>query len=129
MSEKFRTLRVSQVNFPYVPATSFSLSQVTNVKNVLDRGPLYNTANVSDVMAEPPLCAGRITRCCRRMLPRSRQRRPAWSLNGFCCDKTLHWRPAKPTRPSCHNVVPSPLPLSPRRGDSSKEEPRAPSIT
>jgi feruloyl esterase len=49
---------VSQVNYPYVPATSFSLAQVTNVKNVLDRGPLYNTADVSGVMDEPPIVRG-----------------------------------------------------------------------
>ena len=49
---------VSQVNFPYVPATSFSLAQVTNVKHVLDRGPLFNIADITGVMAEPPVVRG-----------------------------------------------------------------------
>jgi hypothetical protein len=49
---------ISAVNYPYVPATSFSLAQVTNVKNVLDRGPLYSIADVSGVMAEPPVVRG-----------------------------------------------------------------------
>jgi hypothetical protein len=48
----------SQVNFPYVPATSFTLAGVTNVKNVLDRGPLYSITDASGVMAEPPVVRG-----------------------------------------------------------------------
>jgi hypothetical protein len=49
---------ISQVNYPFVPATSFSLAQVTNVKNVLDRGPLFSIADASGVMAEPPVVRG-----------------------------------------------------------------------
>jgi len=49
---------VSAIQYPYAPATSFSLSQVTNVKYALDRGPLFNVADVSGVMAEPPVVRG-----------------------------------------------------------------------
>jgi len=48
----------SQIQYPYVPATSFSLTQVTNVKHVLDRGPLFNVADASGVMSEPPIVRG-----------------------------------------------------------------------
>ena len=36
----------------------FALAQVTNVKNVLNRGPLFNIADVSGVMDEPPVVRG-----------------------------------------------------------------------
>jgi len=47
-----------QIHYPYVPATSFSLVQVTNVKHVLDRGPLFSIKDNSGVMAEPPVVRG-----------------------------------------------------------------------
>src|SRR6185436_4602699 len=48
----------SQIHYPYVPATNFSLAQVTNVKHVLDRGPLFNVKDNSGVMSEPPVVRG-----------------------------------------------------------------------
>jgi hypothetical protein len=48
----------SQIQYPYVPATSFSLTQVTNVKHVLDRGPQYSIKDASGIMAEPPVVRG-----------------------------------------------------------------------
>ena len=48
----------SQVVMPYVPATSFSIAGVTNVKRVLDRGPRFNAIDISGVMDEPFIVRG-----------------------------------------------------------------------
>lgn len=49
---------VSSINIPYNPSVNFSLAQMVNVKNYLDRGALFNVADASGVMAEPFVVKG-----------------------------------------------------------------------
>jgi hypothetical protein len=45
---------VGQIHYPYVPASAFSPAGVALQKFYLDRGPLFNVADISGVMSEPP---------------------------------------------------------------------------
>ena len=49
---------VTSVRYPYIPAVNFSPLGVFGQKSYLNRGSLYDTANVSGVMAEPPVAVG-----------------------------------------------------------------------
>jgi hypothetical protein len=45
----------SQIRVPYIPAVNFTLAGLANQKFYLDRGPAFDVADVSGVMAEPPV--------------------------------------------------------------------------
>jgi hypothetical protein len=45
----------SQITVPYIPAVNFTLAGLANQKFYLDRGPDFDVADVSGVMAEPPV--------------------------------------------------------------------------
>ena len=49
---------VSSIQIPYNPSVNFSLAQMVNVKNYLDRGALFNVTDASGVMAEPFVVKG-----------------------------------------------------------------------
>jgi len=47
-------VKPSEVRVPYIPAVNFTLASLANIKYVLDRGHLFDTQDISGVMAEPP---------------------------------------------------------------------------
>jgi hypothetical protein len=49
---------LSDISYPYIPAVNFTLAGVTAHKFFQDRGPLFNIADISGVMAEPPIARG-----------------------------------------------------------------------
>jgi hypothetical protein len=48
-------VKQSEILIPYVPATNFTVSGVTNQKVYLDRGRRFDVEDVSGIMAEPPI--------------------------------------------------------------------------
>jgi hypothetical protein len=48
-------VKQSEILIPYVPATKFTVSGVTNQKVYLDRGLRFDVEDVSGIMAEPPI--------------------------------------------------------------------------
>jgi len=48
-------VKQSEILIPYVPATNFTVSGVTNQKVYLDRGLRFDVEDVSGIMAEPPI--------------------------------------------------------------------------
>jgi Alpha/beta hydrolase domain len=48
-------VKQSEIHIPYVPATNFTVSGVTNQKVYLDRGRRFDVEDVSGIMAEPPI--------------------------------------------------------------------------
>ena len=48
-------MKQSEILIPYVPATNFTVSGVTNQKVYLDRGLRFDVEDVSGIMAEPPI--------------------------------------------------------------------------
>jgi Alpha/beta hydrolase domain len=49
---------VSSIHIPYTPAVNFTLAGMVNVKQYLDRGPLFSVVDDSGVMAEPFVVKG-----------------------------------------------------------------------
>ncbi len=45
----------AQIRIPYIPAVNFTLAGLANQKFALDRGPAYDTEDISGIMAEPPV--------------------------------------------------------------------------
>jgi hypothetical protein len=48
-------VKQSEIHIPYVPATNFTVSGVTNQKVYLDRGLRFDVEDVSGIMREPPI--------------------------------------------------------------------------
>jgi hypothetical protein len=48
-------VKQSEIHIPYVPATNFTVSGVTNQKVYLDRGRRFDVEDVSGIMTEPPI--------------------------------------------------------------------------
>jgi len=48
----------SAIVAPYVPAVNFTVAGLAAQKFYLDRGPAFNVADISGVMAEPPVASG-----------------------------------------------------------------------
>ncbi len=48
----------SAIVAPYVPAVNFTVAGLAAQKFYLDRGPAFNVADISGVMAEPPVAGG-----------------------------------------------------------------------
>jgi Alpha/beta hydrolase domain len=48
-------VKPADVHYPYMPAVNFTVPGITNFKFFLDRGPLFDVADISGVMAEPPV--------------------------------------------------------------------------
>jgi hypothetical protein len=44
----------SQIRVPYIPAVNYTLAGLANQKFALDRGGLFDVADISGIMAEPP---------------------------------------------------------------------------
>jgi len=51
----------TDIHYPFVPATNFSPAGVANFKFFLDRGHRFDVADVSGIMAEPPIADGQYT--------------------------------------------------------------------
>ena len=49
---------LSEIHYPYIPAVNYTVPGITQQKFYLDRGAQFNVADISGVMAEPPIVGG-----------------------------------------------------------------------
>jgi hypothetical protein len=49
---------LDQIHYPYIPAVNFTVAGITAQKFYLDRGAQFNVADISGIMAEPPITRG-----------------------------------------------------------------------
>lgn len=47
-------VKPNEIHIPYIPAVNFTLPGLANRKFYLDRGPAFNSEDISGIMAEPP---------------------------------------------------------------------------